>query len=339
MARNKTNLEVKESKALQRFACVICGSRKLADDFPLDKDHNIRVAITCSVCLASTSMADQSDTGLLEKLHANIDNLEDGIESISGNILKRKYNDSVVLTNRQKKKTKLNLPKSAVPLPTSATCSICCEEKPASEFPSRPPNGKKALSKYSDVPTTCAKHLHISCDTPVCKQCITAYLTASLDLKEPDKLGCPTLGCKAIWDKKFIQAYLTVHAFANYSQLLFQRLINKEDIIWCHDPICGEGGVIELNGIKTIPAGYPNLECASCKKRQCVLCKVEWHKDKTCQEYREEHGEDQDVEEQRVLQMMMHRGARRCRHCQLAVEKDGGCDYMLCMWRTKFFHD
>lgn len=329
MAKRNTKPEIKESKAPQRFACVICGRRKPAEDFPLDKDHNVRVAITCNVCLAPTYMADQSDMGLLEKLHPN---LENGTESITANMLKRKYDDSFVLTNQQKKKTKFNLPKSRAPLPTSATCSICCEEKPALEFPSRPPSGKKALSKYSDVPGSCAKHLHLACDTPVCKECITAYLTASLDLKEPDKLGCPASGCKAIWGQKFIRAYLTVHAFANYSQLLFQRFITKENIVWCHDPLCGEGGIIESrNGIKTIPPGYPNLECATCKKRQCVLCKVEWHKDMTCQEYRAEHGEDRDFEEHRVLQMMMHKGARRCRHCQLAVEKDGGCDYMLCM--------
>jgi hypothetical protein len=333
MAKNKTKPKIKESNAPQRFACVICGSRKPVEDFPLDEDHYVYVTITCNVCLAPTRMADQSHTGLLEKLHINVDNVDNEIVSVAANVLKRKHDDGLeVLANRQKKKTRFAFPKPAAPVPTSATCSICCEEKPASDFPSHPPSGRKAISKYSDVPPSCAKHLNISCGTPVCKECITAYLTASLDLKGPDKLGCPATGCKALWEQTFIQAYLTVHAFANYSEQLFQQLITKEGIIWCLDPQCGQGGIIESrNGIKTIPSGYPNLECATCKKRQCAICNVEWHKDMTCQEYREQHGQDQDFEEQRVLRMMARRGARRCRHCQLAVEKDGGCDYMFCM--------
>ena len=337
MAKSKTKPKIKYSKAAQRFACVICGSRKDAEQFPLDEDHHVRVTITCTACLAPTHMADRSDAGLIEQLRVDVNNLENKNESIAANVLKRKHGASLeVLSNRQKKKTKFNLPKPAAPPPTSATCSICCEDKPALEFPMRPPHRRKALSTYSDVPISCAKHLNVACKTPVCKRCITAYLTASLELKGADKLGCPAMDCGAVWGQNFIQAYLTVHAFANYSQQLFQQLMAQENVIWCYDPQCGEGGIIEShNGIKATPAGYPNLECASCKKRQCVLCRVEWHKDMTCQQYRENHGEDRDAEEQQVLRMMVRRGARRCRHCQLAVEKDGGCDYMFCMRSTK----
>jgi len=60
-------------------------------------------------------------------------------------------------------------------------------------------------------------------------------------------------------------------------------------------------------------------------------CKVEWHKDLTCQEYRLKHvDEGHSKDEIRTLKVLEKQNARRCPHCSLAVIKDGGCPSMIC---------
>lgn len=312
------------------FGCAICGKRKTIEEYPLDEDHDMRLIITCSECLEQNGI-NQSRRGLIDQLDLNVEELMGSAVSKAPTTLKRKRSSGTLSTPRRRsKKAKVVLPKEP---PATVTCTICFDDKPASEFPAKPP-GPKAAKKltYKDAPLSCAKHLHYTSKTPVCKECIGGALTAAVDLIDPDKLGCPTADCNAVWDQKFVQTYLSFDSFKHYSELLFQQFVAKRTVFWCLDPKCGHGGLVE------IPPGYPNLECATCKKRACAICKVEWHQGMSCQEYREEHGHGRDDAEMRVLRKMAKAGAKRCSNCQLAVEKDGGCDYMWCPHcRQQFF--
>lgn len=310
-----------KNRPVQMFGCAICGKRKRVEDYPLDEDHDIRLLATCSQCLEQNGI-NQRSRGLIEQLDLNVEELVGSAVSSPATLKRKRSSGTLSTSRRRSKKAKVLLPKE---LPATVTCTICFDDKTASEFPGKPPGPKSAKRlTYKDAPLGCAKHLHYTSKTPVCKECIGNALTAAVDLKDPEKLGCPTAECNAVWDQSFVQTYLSSDSFKHYSELLFQQFVAKRTFFWCLDPKCGHGGLVE------IPPGYPNLECIGCKKHACAICKVEWHRGMSCQEYREEHGEGRDDEEIKVLRKMGKAGAKRCSNCQLAVEKDGGCDYMWC---------
>jgi len=303
----------------QLFSCAICRRRKNAESYPLDEDHDIRLLVTCTQCLEQNGI-NQNVVGLIDQLGFNVDDLL-GRGSNSTPVLKRQRSFGGVPVGRRNKRVKVVIPK---PAPAAITCTICFDDKQVSEFATRPRGARaRRTYHYKDVPMSCIDHLHAASKTPVCKKCVANSLIAAVDLKDPRKLGCPSADCNAVWDQKYILKYLTPESLQRYSDLLFQQLFAHK-AFYCLDPKCAHGGLVEIR------PGYPNMECSACKKRACVICKTEWHEGLTCQEFREEHGEAQSEEELRVLRRMAKRGARRCTNCQLAVEKDGGCDYIWC---------
>jgi hypothetical protein len=223
-----------------------------------------------------------------------------------------------------------------------ANCRICLEVKTVSEFP-KAPNGKLELpnprilhyqpprSVPGDVPLSCVNHLTVhrkNKQGPVCKECITKSLSASLDFKPAEKLGCLDEKCDALWDSTdHITRYLSKEEFSRYSELLFQTYVTTSKMLrYCPNKDCCVPAFAD-----PMRPGYPQLECFDCKKRHCMNCNVEWHKDMTCQEYRLKNvDEAQSKEEIRSLKWLQKKKARRCPHCSLAVIKDGGCPSMIC---------
>lgn len=74
------------------------------------------------------------------------------------------------------------------------TCTYCQEEKSRSSFP-----------RSKIIPHGCISHLSND-NSMVCKACLSSALTAQLDMKGPNSMGCPT--CFAPWTKSQIQKAL-----------------------------------------------------------------------------------------------------------------------------------
>jgi IBR domain, a half RING-finger domain len=225
--------------------------------------------------------------------------------------------------------------------PKEANCRICLEDKAVSEFPEAP-SGKYVQNlnifhyqapklEVADIPMSCVEHLAVNRKNkkgPVCKECITNSLSASLDLKPAEQLGCLDENCNAVWDSTdHITRYLSTADYSRYSELLFQTFVATNKMVkYCINKECGAPAMVD-----TTRPGYPQLECYECKVRHCMNCSVEWHTDMTCQEYRLKNvDEAQSKEEIDTLKVLQRQKARRCPHCSLAVIKDGGCPSMTC---------
>ncbi|KAJ4334824.1 hypothetical protein N0V95_009067 [Ascochyta clinopodiicola] len=97
--------------------------------------------------------------------------------------------------------------------------------------------------------------------------------------------------------------------------------------VWACPSSCGySDGILEPN----VTSGFPHVECPGCHGRFCANCKVNWHTDQTCQQYRAGHPEVRDKDEEKQLREMARLGARRCPRCQFVIIKDGGCDHVFC---------
>jgi hypothetical protein len=340
--------------------CAICRARKAEDDFPLalNQGHR-RILATCNGCLNQNVLHNANRRDLFEGIgavdprpqplaaaaiteeldeleEAQDDELEPSSKKPAPNKKRKRSREDYPL--RRKKARKVAAPRQ--PARVSVTCRICYEDKAAAEFPKAPPKVRfirnlppwmQPRPKPGDVPATCVTHLTIhkqNKEGPVCKGCITASLSASLDLKSAELLGCLDEDCNEVWDATdHVGRYLSTEDFTRFSDSLFQTYVaTNKQIKYCINNECGVGSLIEVNR-----PGYPQMECFHCKKRACLNCNVEWHRDQTCQEYRLKNvAEAQSKEEIQALKALQKQKARRCPHCSLAVVKDGGCPSMQC---------
>ncbi|KIW07694.1 uncharacterized protein PV09_01632 [Verruconis gallopava] len=311
-------------------------------DFPLDDESGNRVLITCTECIGNelrgvrherTRRAEGED--VVEPLPPDPPRKRRRVPREDHPWRRKKARTAIKPQAQQQRLRK-----------TSATCRICIEEKPLSDFPNPGPTVQRAIKRgilwhtipLGDVPPRCVDHLTVNRNNksgPVCRECIGASLLASIDLKGADRVGCPDENCDQLFDPiHYVAKYLSSSDFNAYSEKLFDtwRKVNKM-LQECINPDCRATVLIESN-----TPGYPHVQCVYCKMHICVSCRVEWHRGQTCVEYRWEHVDDaKSKAEIQALKNLQKQGARRCPHCSLAVIKDGGCPSMWCTHCNRAF--
>jgi hypothetical protein len=174
---------------------------------------------------------------------------------------------------------------------------------------------------------------------PVCKTCIGNAMSARIDTlgARAVNTGCLEPGCETHWDWDLIMKYIPKgEPLEKYNIEMME--VWKQDIspkpVTCLEPNCGAIGLPDI----TAP-GYPQVTCNTCKFRSCAQCLVPWHKDETCAERVAKHVNDKMSDtEKDILKLMQTKDAKRCPNCQLVIEKDGGCDSMLCSGCQKYFN-
>ena len=216
---------------------------------------------------------------------------------------------------------------------THFTCRICIEEKTTDEFVQWLPMKRRRWGN-TDVPPNCIAHLARDPSKrkidPVCKSCVSNSMSAVLDTLGARQVsrGCLEPGCTQTWDHQYIVRYMPGGApLEKYNLEMFQVWKNTADPgpMTCPSPGCNAIGLPDEQA-----AGYPQVVCNACSFRSCAQCRVPWHKDVTCAEYAAKHVDEEmsDVEKY-TLEIMQSKDAKRCPHCQLVIEKDGGCNSMV----------
>ncbi|CBX99493.1 hypothetical protein IAQ61_005255 [Plenodomus lingam] len=233
-------------------------------------------------------------------------------------------------------------PKPRPPPPSHLTCRICIEERPFGEFVKWVPPIRRRIYAPLDIPYSCILHLARNPKRknvhPVCKTCIGRSLAARIDMLGARRagIGCLEPGCEQPWDRDYILRYITGEALHKYNMDMFE--VWKTDIspgfFICLSPTCNAIGLPDI-----FAPGFPQVICHECSFRACAQCAVPWHKDLSCSEYAaktvDEKMTDPDKE---ILKLMQSKDGRRCPNCQLVIEKDGGCNSMLCSGCNKYFN-
>ncbi|KAF1986353.1 hypothetical protein K402DRAFT_377497 [Aulographum hederae CBS 113979] len=240
-------------------------------------------------------------------------------------------------SNRKRKSSDEEVPAQPpvcpkVARPNLFTCRVCYDDKPRKEFTVY--HSSAARRHLTEVPKRCVRHLCTSSRNtvgPICRECITSHLVASLQSMNATKVGCPDASCtNPSWNAFHIGVFLKGEDFNLYNTLMFEdykatAASRGEMTFVCMSEECDCEGVVS----KFLTQGYPNVVCFKCTQRWCVLCQVQWHEGKTCQAYKLEQGITDDVETE-LMKGLGADDARRCTRCQMIVVKVGGCDYIYC---------
>lgn len=189
----------------------------------------------------------------------------------------------------------------------SQTCSICFESKVPADLPAS-----------KDLPTACAHNLDI------CRACITRSITDDIAQKSRDRIGCPQ--CGTPWDDYFLRLYAEPKAFAVFEALDVLRVLEAmPDFRRCLRPGCDSGQLHEAGD------AAPIVSCIECGYKTCFTHRIAWHTDVTCADF----DASEEMEEQTRARVTKEENETRntvrpCPHCNVDIEKDGGCDHMHC---------
>ena len=181
------------------------------------------------------------------------------------------------------------------------------------------------------------------CDHEIntCKSCLQKHVdiriknantTTTSDEKKTLGIACPEEGCAAIVRSVNIELATTLTMHARFETL--ERTYEASRTAgwrWCLNPNCDAGQAHDSISKEDWENTKENIcVCTKCGERACIPCNRPYHKGESCEAH-QYRIKDRVKEEDESLELIKDL-TRPCPHCSTDIEKDGGCDSMLCKW-------
>nr|GEW72627.1 probable E3 ubiquitin-protein ligase ARI2 [Tanacetum cinerariifolium] len=185
-------------------------------------------------------------------------------------------------------------------------CEICMEEVPL-----------KKMTK-------------MDCNHCFCNNCWTEHFMIKINEGQSRRISCMTYKCDVICEEDKIREYVSEKdpELANkFDRFLLESYIeDNKRVKWCPSlPHCG-------NAIRVKDDEYCEVECA-CGFQFCFNCSSEAHSPCQCQMWELWNKKCQD-ESENVNWLTAY--AKTCPKCYKAVEKNGGCNLVVCLCGQPF---
>jgi len=188
--------------------------------------------------------------------------------------------------------------------------------------------GKSKLSSNAVVCEICFESQNRSsmtslseCDHSYCNECWTGHLKSKID----DAIGtiyCPESSCDVIVDSKIVCSLLKndKKALKTYNHLVADNFVTKNRRIkWCPGLDCP-------NAIKAESAEAKLVQC-TCGSSFCFACCENWHSPVSCKLLKKWGKKCKDDSE---TANWMTSNTKDCPKCYATIEKNGGCNHMIC---------
>ncbi|KAI3822477.1 hypothetical protein L1987_10074 [Smallanthus sonchifolius] len=147
---------------------------------------------------------------------------------------------------------------------------------------------------------------------------------------------CPHEGCGNELRIESCEKFLTL----KFTEMMRQRL--KEDSIpvtekvYCPYPKCSTlMSRTELFKLPTLAFGFGARKCYKCYGIFCINCRVPWHENMTCTEYKKRNPTTL-VEESKLKNLAAMNLWRQCIKCKHMIELAAGCYHMTCRCGYEF---
>lgn len=164
----------------------------------------------------------------------------------------------------------------------------------------------------------------LGCGHRFCNECWTAYLTTKI-MEEGmgNMIACANHGCDIIVDDQMVMSLITDSKVKQKYQLLITNsFVECNKLLrWCPKPECTR--VIKVQHRPLDPAP---VKC-SCDTIFCFLCGENWHEPVCCDLLRKWKKKCDDDSE---TCNWIAANTKECPKCNVTIEKDGGCNHMIC---------
>lgn len=182
-------------------------------------------------------------------------------------------------------------------------CDICVDEKP-----------KTALFNI------------LGCSHSYCSDCMSKYVASKLQ-ENITNISCPVSDCDGRLEPGHCRSILPSQVFDRWGDVLCESLILASQRFYCPFKDCSALLVDDSNGNNGV---ITQSECPNCNRLFCAQCRVPWHLDISCAEFKKLNKNERERDDIMLMNLAKKKKWMRCPKCKFYVEKSQGCLFMRC---------
>ncbi|KAI1301586.1 E3 ubiquitin-protein ligase arih1 [Halotydeus destructor] len=162
----------------------------------------------------------------------------------------------------------------------------------------------------------------LACGHRFCKDCWGNYLTTKI-MEEGmgNKISCAAHACDIFVDDQTVMSLISeAKVKQRYQHLITNSFVECNKLLrWCPKPEC-------THAVKVQFLDFQPVKCTCCQVF-CFLCGENWHEPVKCdllRRWRKKCDDDSETSN------WISANTKECPKCNVTIEKDGGCNHMVC---------
>ncbi|KAJ4903040.1 RING/U-box protein with C6HC-type zinc finger [Raphanus sativus] len=142
---------------------------------------------------------------------------------------------------------------------------------------------------------------------------------------EGSVLGCPRFECKSKLTLTSCSNLLTPKLREMWQERINEEAVPVVDRVYCPNPRCSA----LMSGTELSKSSESMRSCIKCDKPFCINCKVAWHSNLSCEDYKRlgPNPTENDIKLKALANQKMW---RQCGRCQYMIELSYGCSKIVC---------
>ncbi|MCD9643573.1 hypothetical protein HAX54_031158 [Datura stramonium] len=167
------------------------------------------------------------------------------------------------------------------------------------------------------------------CSHSFCYECTSKHIMARISQKAK-VIGCPGVSCSAAFDVNSCRFMIPEEARIQWDESVCQSMILDSQKLYCPFRDCSALLVNDSGEI------IEKIKCPLCKRSFCAACRVPWHSEFTCKEFKKLNAKKGVKGEDMVKTLAKKKNWQKCPNCKIFVEKTEGCIHMTCRCEYEF---
>lgn len=189
---------------------------------------------------------------------------------------------------------------------SKTTCQICFESKERYEM-----------------------FVNKTCPHSFCYNCTRQHIVSNVQAKK-GRIPCPQFRCKATLDSNTCRRIIPKDILIMWDEFLCLSLFSESEIFYCPFNDCSAFLLNDSGQFLT------KITCPVCRRMFCVSCKVPWHQEFSCGEYKKLNAIKRGKEDEMARELARKKSWRQCDKCKYYVEKTLGCLHIVCRCGYEF---
>ncbi|CAN8301138.1 unnamed protein product [Cochlearia groenlandica] len=198
---------------------------------------------------------------------------------------------------------------------------------------------ENCLICYNDTEAELMFSVGDKCNHRFCLQCVIGHAEANLLLGKVPK--CLNYGCKSDMVIDVCGKLLTPELSNVWRQRVIENAIPFTERVYCPYMKCSVlmSKTEVYESAKSLTSMYPEesevSRCIECRGLFCVECKVPWHENMSCAEYKRLNP-NPPMDDLKLKSLASDKMWRQCSKCQHMIELIHGCNHVTCRCEYEF---